>query len=263
MTRCLQNTTAIVCYDFGGVKTQLIGHYVYDKDGVLYATVYTQADGTPVDTSPGIVTPGPCDCCDNLVGVVSESFCYRAIVDAPGQFAIGDVLHKQEITVVSTVTGLIDADTSMIYWVNDTTNTPLSQSNQAGVVSSGTVPNPSQYVPCAAYVEPVVSASITTFGANYASPTLAADYDPNGNGPTWTAPAGLQSFTVIVRKAGKKPADVNRVRVDTPTGKYFLIEGDVRTWSVAQDIAFNESLTGIPQVEAENDSAFDVVWTVQ
>ena len=109
---------------------------------------------------------------------------------------------------------------------------------------------------------PVGTSNIQSGGQNYASPSLAADYDPAGNGQIWTAMANLQSFTIIVRKAGAVPASANRVRVDTPFGKYFLVDGDVRTWSVAQDASTNEVMLDTYQAEAEGDSAFDVIWTV-
>jgi hypothetical protein len=112
---------------------------------------------------------------------------------------------------------------------------------------------------------PVVPAGVKveTYGFNYASPALAADYDPNGNGPIWTPPGvDLQSVTVVVRKAGTKPGGPDRVRVDTPLGKYFLVQGDTRTWSVAQHADMNEVLLGISTIEAEGNSAFDVLWTV-
>jgi hypothetical protein len=113
---------------------------------------------------------------------------------------------------------------------------------------------------CAA---PAASIKVEAYGYNYASPSLAADYDPNGNGPTWAPPGpDLQSVTVVVRKAGTKPGGPDRVRVDTPLGKYFLVQGDSRTWSVAQHADMNEVLVGINLIEAEGDSAFDVIWTV-
>lgn len=114
-----------------------------------------------------------------------------------------------------------------------------------------------------ACVAPTSSIKVESYGFNYASPALAADYDPNGNGPIWTPPGvDLQSVTVVVRKAGTKPGGPDRVRVDTPLGEYFLVQGDTRTWSVAQHADMNEVLLGISTIEAEGNSAFDVLWTV-
>ena len=50
--------------------------------------------------------------------------------------------------------------------------------------------------------------------------------------------------------------------VTTPSGKYFLTEGDSRSWSVAQHSGRNEVLVDGFTVNAEGDSAFDVIWTV-
>jgi len=100
-------------------------------------------------------------------------------------------------------------------------------------------------------------------GLNFASGSLTADYDPTGNGPIWTAPPRLQSFTVIVRKAGNTPGGANVVLVGLPSGKYYLTQGNTRTWSVAQDASGNEFLTEGHTVEAIGDAAFDVIWTVQ
>jgi hypothetical protein len=100
-------------------------------------------------------------------------------------------------------------------------------------------------------------------GLNFASGALTTDYDPTGNGPIWTAPSRLQSFTVIVRKAGNTPGSANVVLVGLPSGKYFLTQGNTRTWSVAQEASGNEFLTEGHTVEAVGDAAFDVIWTVQ
>jgi hypothetical protein len=73
MTGCRSFATAQVCYvDDNGRNRPLIAHYEYYHDNdsasplgttksVLVGTRYTLADGvTVVDTSPGVVTPGPC-----------------------------------------------------------------------------------------------------------------------------------------------------------------------------------------------------------
>ena len=104
---------------------------------------------------------------------------------------------------------------------------------------------------------------VQVLGGNFSEASISADYDPNGFGPAWVSPANLQSFTVIVRKAGSVPGTTNRIRVDTPFGNYFLIQGDVRTWSVAQHADANEFLSSGFVVEAEGISAFDVIWTVE
>ena len=106
------------------------------------------------------------------------------------------------------------------------------------------------------------SIKLEAHGGNHASPSLASDYDPDGRGPVWTAPPELQSFTVVVRRAGTIPASPDRVMVTTPSGKYFLTEGDSRSWSVAQHSGRNEVLVDGFTVNAEGDSAFDVIWTV-
>lgn len=61
---CTQLSTAEVCYNDGAVNQTLIAHYEYgvnaDDQTILVATRYTEADGTPVDTSGGTVTAGAC-----------------------------------------------------------------------------------------------------------------------------------------------------------------------------------------------------------
>lgn len=274
MTRCTSTTTEVVCYDVDGSKTQLFAHNQFDVNGVLYATIYALADGTPIDTQFGVVEPGPCGCCDNdIVEVINDSFCYRATVTVPGQFTAGDVLQKYNSTVVSKVTGLIDPDTSIVYWMNDNTDTLLSMSNRAGVVTFGTIPAVAQRVPCAAYVDPapavvVSSRKVYSLGKNYANGTFTPDYDPNGYGTSWLPPAifgDLQSFTVTALKAGT-PGSGNTVRV-TAVGaslELFLVEGQTFTWSVAQD-AYNrvEVLENGILVEALGNSAFNIAWTEQ
>lgn len=109
---------------------------------------------------------------------------------------------------------------------------------------------------------PAGTIKVEAYGGNYASPSLSADYDPNGLGDVWTAPSELESFTVVVRRAGTVPAAPDRVFVQTPLGKYFLVEGDSRSWSVAQHAGLSEVIVGSFSVVAEGDSAFDVLWTV-
>lgn len=56
--------TAEVCFNNGTSNTTLVAHYEYGKDAdgftILVATRYTNAAGTPVDTSAGTVTAGAC-----------------------------------------------------------------------------------------------------------------------------------------------------------------------------------------------------------
>lgn len=62
--KCTQMSTAEVCFNNGTSNQTLIAHYEYgtDADGftILVATRYTDASGTPVDTSAGTVTAGAC-----------------------------------------------------------------------------------------------------------------------------------------------------------------------------------------------------------
>ena len=61
---CTQLATAEVCFNDGAVNQTLIAHYEYgvnDQDKtILVATRYTDAAGSPVDTSEGTVTAGAC-----------------------------------------------------------------------------------------------------------------------------------------------------------------------------------------------------------
>ena len=105
--------------------------------------------------------------------------------------------------------------------------------------------------------------AITVQGGNFASGSQAANYDPDGNGDTWTAPvSGLQSFTVIVRGAGQYPVSADRVVVKTASGVYYLTQDQIRTWSVAQDASSDENLIDIVSVTGQGDSAFEVIWTM-
>lgn len=62
---CTDFGTALVCFEnASGNFSTLIAHYEYGKtlvgSSIVRAVRYTTADGTPVDTSAGIVTPGSC-----------------------------------------------------------------------------------------------------------------------------------------------------------------------------------------------------------
>lgn len=91
---CKLITTAEVCYTPEvGLPQTLIAHYEYRDNAtggtVLHATRYTDAEGTPVDTSAGTVSAGSCavlpadvewqQLCDvSAAGVVTE-FIRRSI----------------------------------------------------------------------------------------------------------------------------------------------------------------------------------------
>lgn len=91
-------------------------------------------------------------------------------------------------------------------------------------------------------------------GKNYASGTLSATFDPDGNGAVWLAPPALSSLTIVVRSAGNTPSSVNRVEVTTSLGYYYLTDGDSRSWD-------SYAVDGIVAVEAKGNSAFDAIWT--
>lgn len=62
---CREISTAPACYtDATGIPVTVIAHYEYgsnaDGDTILVATRYTDAAGTPIDTSAGAVVAGAC-----------------------------------------------------------------------------------------------------------------------------------------------------------------------------------------------------------
>lgn len=111
--------------------------------------------------------------------------------------------------------------------------------------------------------------TVWPLGANYASGTLTAAYDPDSNGPTWVGNTFgyVQSVTVTVLKADSTPSGANRVRVNFPGAgaaqRLFLTQGETKTWSVAQDSSNIAEALSAMSIEAEGNSAFNVVWTQQ
>jgi len=111
--------------------------------------------------------------------------------------------------------------------------------------------------------------TVWPLGANYASGTLAAAYDPDTNGPTWVGNTFgyVQSVTVTVLRADSTPGGANRVRVDFPGAgsaqRLFLTQGETKTWSVTQDSSNIAEALSAMSIEAEGNSAFNVVWTQQ
>jgi len=76
--KCKQLTTEAVCFtDADGLKTSLVAHYEYGQDAtdatILVATIYTDAEGTPVDTADGVVTVGSCPKPDPVIQ--TETYC--------------------------------------------------------------------------------------------------------------------------------------------------------------------------------------------
>lgn len=63
--QCTEMTTASACFtDADGNPQTVVAHYEYGKDAagstILVATRYTDAAGTPIDTSLGTVSAGAC-----------------------------------------------------------------------------------------------------------------------------------------------------------------------------------------------------------
>lgn len=110
---------------------------------------------------------------------------------------------------------------------------------------------------------PVPAVGVRTGAGNYSEASVSTSYDPEGLGASWTAPVGLQSFTVAVRLADGVPGGTNRVRVSMSSGDYYMTKGEVRTWSVSQHASGDEFLQPGVKVHAEGVSAFDVIWTVE
>lgn len=103
------------------------------------------------------------------------------------------------------------------------------------------------------------------YARNYASGALSADYDPQSNGSFFNVPGAtgaLQSLTVTVLRAGNIPAGPNRIIAFAGGGeKFFMVQGQTATWSVAQDDGSRfEELEKI-DVACEGDSACSIMWT--
>jgi hypothetical protein len=86
MSDCRNNTAVPACFVPANPATApegIVIHYVYDVDGVNFATVYTTADGTPIDVAAylggGVVTPGACPAI--RVDVEHELLCDDADAD--------------------------------------------------------------------------------------------------------------------------------------------------------------------------------------
>lgn len=117
-------------------------------------------------------------------------------------------------------------------------------------------------------VIPQATEVLRTEGQNIASGTFTTTFFPTG-GPvaTWSHSAGngdLQSVTVTAQRAGL-PSSGNTVRITFPSGRVlYLLQGETKTWSVAQDFAtMSESLEASMVIETLGNAAAAIAWTVQ
>ena len=113
-----------------------------------------------------------------------------------------------------------------------------------------------------ACVAPAANKKLQSFGLNIASGTLAAAYDPDGNGTSWSwaGPERLQSYTVTALRAGA-PNSGNTVEVKFSVGRILLAQGQTFTWSVAQDPDRREEIVPDFAVVCSGNAAANIGWT--
>lgn len=102
---------------------------------------------------------------------------------------------------------------------------------------------------------PLQQIKVLSGAKNYASGTLTAAYDPDGNGPQWdstSAIGSLESFTIQVLKSGPMPSssDVVFIRFSSLGDRLRLTEGQTFSWSIAQNTYLNQDFIE-PDIVAE------------
>lgn len=102
---------------------------------------------------------------------------------------------------------------------------------------------------------------------NFASGAFAPDFDPAGNGATWDyanvaiAQQQPQSITVLCIKGDRMAVNGVELVHDLTGRKSYLTEGMSVTFSVAQDVTFNEYLDTRLVINCLGDAAMLVTWT--
>lgn len=104
---------------------------------------------------------------------------------------------------------------------------------------------------------------IDATGINLANGSLVADFDPAGNGASWSYSGAnrLQSVTVTCLRGDKPSTNTVQVVSGSTGTRHFLIAGQSVTFSVAQDVSANEELEHRVSVDCIGDSACHIAWT--